>query len=70
MKFKKKVRCPYCDGKIKFEREERLFTRNLIDEETIMLPKINTPFCISCGEKFQIAIKTEGELEIILEDFN
>ena len=68
MEFKKKIRCPYCDGKIRYEKETEWLDSNPYRERNILIPKVARPFCASCGKQFNIAIKTEGELEIILEE--
>lgn len=68
MEFKKKIRCPYCDGKIRIDKEDKWMKSSPYNERTIMMPRVNMPYCASCNRKFSVAIKTEGELEITLED--
>ena len=69
MKFSKKIRCPFCDGKIKYEHNRDCLDR-FCGDRLLKIPNITKPFCTSCGKEFEITIKTEGELEITLEDFN
>lgn len=68
MEFKKKIRCPYCDGKIRLDRRKDWLSRNPFDKNSIIIPRVDMPTCVSCSRKFVLGIKTEGELEFVLEE--
>lgn len=61
------LRCPYCDGRLKMDKE---YTEEELFGSMFYLPKNPIPTCINCGKRYGVKISPDYffEIEIVGED--
>lgn len=53
------MRCPNCNGLLRIRKEEGIFTD---------IPLLSVPHCIECNREYEINIKSDGLLKIVIEE--